>query len=116
MILGHVIPGLALAWYLPVYTGRMYALTPVYAVSRVLNCMTGGRCSWTFSARVGEAVVLGRAPVRGGREAERVINIVFRAPDHCLQSAIHFGAKIDDPELDNHEYVSAYSYAARTRK
>ena len=111
----HILPGLIMLWWLPVYTGRMYALTPVYTLSRIFNCVTGGKCSWTFSARVGEAVVMKRSPVRAWCGAESGINWFFQDPNHCVDQAVQFGAHIT-PDSDPHEFETNYSFVSRLKK
>ncbi len=93
----------------------MDALTPVYAMSRILNCVTGGRCSWTFSARVGEAVMLRRAPVRVWGHVETGINWIFRDDNHCAGQARDCGAKVVSG-IDTHEFEASYSYTTRLIK
>ena len=115
VLLTHLVPGLMLLWWLPVYTRRMDALTPVYAMSRIFNCVTGGKCSWTFSARVGEAVMLRRAPVRVWDQIEIGINWVFQDDNHCAGQARDFGAKVI-PDKDSHEFETSYSYTTRLIK
>jgi len=115
MFWAHVIPGLILLWWLPVYTRRMRALTPVYTLSRIFNCMTGGKCSWTFSARVGKAVLLQRAPVRVWWWLECGINWIFQDVNHCLDQAVQFSAKVS-PDEDFNEFESYYTITSRLQK